>query len=262
MRAVLANGVTLHVADSGPVGAPAVLFGNSLGTDLRLWDALLPLLPKGLRYVRHDKRGHGLSGSPPGPWSVEDLARDAAALIEAMDLGPVVFVGLSIGGMIGQQLAAARPDLVRALVLSNTAARMGTPQMWSARVDAIRANGLASLESPILDRWFGPTFRQSPEAPLWGAMLTRTTQAGYLACCQAIAAADLTEQTARLRLPALAIAGACDGALSPDLVAATARLVPGTACHVIPDTGHLPCVESPRAYGARLTPFLKAHTHA
>jgi len=262
MRAVRANGVWLHVAERGPVGAPAVLFANSLGTDLRLWDGLLPLLPEGLRYVRYDKRGHGLSDAPPGPWSIADLADDAAALIEVLGLGPVVFVGLSIGGMIGQHLAAARPDLVRALVLSNTAARMGTPDMWSARIESIRAHGLAHLEHAILDRWFGPSFRHSPEARLWGAMLTRTSRNGYISCCEAIASADLRERTAGLRLPALAIAGEFDGALSPDLVAATARLLPGAQYHVIPGAGHLPCVETPHALACLLGPFLRSHTHA
>jgi len=261
MRAVRANGVVLHVADSGPVGAPAVLFANSLGTDLRLWDAVLPHLPRGLRYVRYDKRGHGLSETPRGEWTIADLAQDAAALVEALALGPVVFVGLSIGGMIGQQLAATRPDLVRALVLSNTAARMGDPEMWAARMAAIRAGGLEALQGAILDRWFGPAFRHSPEAALWGAMLTRTPRDGYLACCAAIAGADLSAQTARLRLPALAIAGEHDGASPPDLVAATARLIPGTPCHVIPGAGHLPCVEAPMPYAERLAPFLKEHTH-
>lgn len=262
MRAITANGVTLHVADSGPKGAPAVVFANSLGSDLRLWDAVLPHLPQGLRYIRYDKRGHGLSECPKGGWSIADLARDAEALIEALDAGPVVFVGLSIGGMIGQQLAATRPDLLRALVLSNTAARMGTPEIWAQRIDAIKAGGIAAIESTILDRWFGPAFRHSPEASLWGAMLSRTPQSGYLACCEAIAKADLTDQTAQLRLPTLAIAGQHDGSSPPDLVAATAALIPGATCHTLPGTGHLPCVEAPAAYAALLSPFLTEHAHA
>lgn len=261
MRAVQANGVTLHVAETGPRTAPAVLFCNSLGTDLRLWDALLAHLPRGLRYIRYDKRGHGLSECPPGDWSIADLARDAEQLIEALGAGPVIFVGLSIGGMIGQQLATARPDLVRALVLSNTAARMGSPDIWAQRIAAIRAGGIAVLESAILDRWFGPACRHSPDAALWGTMLARTPQAGYLACCAAIAGADLTQQTARLRLPTLAIAGEFDGASPADLVAATAALIPGAQCHIISGAGHLPCVECPADYAARLIPFLKEHTH-
>lgn len=261
MRAINANGVTLHVQEDGvPNGAP-VVFANSLGTDLRLWNALIPLLPEGLRLIRYDKRGHGLSDCPDGPYSLDDLTADAAALIEALDLGPVTFVGLSIGGMIGQSLAANRPDLVRALVLSNTAAKMGTPAIWKERIDAINAQGLAAMEAAILDRWFGPAFRATPEAALWGALLSRTPVAGYVGCCAAIAAADLTDSTAGLRLPTLAIAGSQDGASPPDLVAATAALIPNAECHVIDGAGHLPCVENPAATAAILTPFLKEHAY-
>jgi 3-oxoadipate enol-lactonase len=261
MRAVLANGVTLHVRQDGdPAGVP-VLFANSLGTDLRLWDGLLPHLPGGLRLIRFDMRGHGLSSCPPGPYPMADLADDAAGLIGALGCGPVVCVGLSIGGMVGQMLAARRPDLVRALVLSNTAARMGSPQMWQDRMAAIAAQGLAPLEGAILDRWFGPAFRARPESALWGAMLTRTPVAGYLGCCAAIAGADLTDSTRALRLPAVAIAGSHDGASPPDQVAATAALIPGATCHLIAGAGHLPCVEDPAAYAACLVPFLKEHAH-
>ncbi|TNF17595.1 MAG: 3-oxoadipate enol-lactonase [Rhodobacteraceae bacterium] len=261
MRAVKANGVMLHVREDGdPKGAP-VVFANSLGSDLRIWDAILPRLPEGLRVIRYDKRGHGLSECPEATYSMDDLTRDAEALIEALGCGPVTFVGLSIGGMIGQSLAARRPDLVRALVLSNSAARMGEAAMWQDRIAAIRADGLASLESGILDRWFGPGFRNRPEARLWGAMLSRTPEAGYIGCCAAIAGADLTETTRALRLPAMAIAGSHDGSSPPALVAATADLIPGATCHVIDGAGHLPCVEDPAGYAAVLTPFLKEHAH-
>ena len=262
MRVVNANGVSLHVQDSGdPNGAP-VLFANSLGTDLRVWDAIIPLLPEGLRLIRYDTRGHGLSGCPDGPYTMDDLASDAAALIEALDLGAVTFVGLSIGGMIGQTLAARRPDLIRALVLSNTAAKMGDAASWADRITAIKKNGLSALEGAILDRWFGPDFRASPEAALWGAMLSRTPAAGYVGCCAAIAAVDLTDSTAALRLPTVAIAGRHDGASPPDLVAATAALIPEAQVHVIEGAGHLTCVENPVAFAAVLNPFLKEHAYA
>lgn len=262
MRAVNANGVTLHVQEDGDSNGTPVVFANSLGTDLRLWDAIIPLLPDGLRLVRYDKRGHGLSDCPEGSYTIDDLTADAAALIEGLDLGPVIFVGLSIGGMIGQSLASRRPDLVRALVLSNTAARMGEPTTWEERITAVNKKGLAAIEKAVLDRWFGPTFRATPEAALWGALLSRTPAAGYVGCCAAIAAADLTNITAGLRLPTLAIAGSHDGASPPDLVAATAALIPGSQVHVIDGVGHLPCIENPTAYAAILNPFLKENANA
>jgi len=259
MRSLVSNGVTLHIREDGDPDGQPVMFANSLGTDLRLWDALIPHLPGGLRFVRYDKRGHGLSDCPCGPYNMDDLVADAEGVIETLGLGPVTFVGLSIGGMIGQHLAAQRPDLVKALALSNTAARMGEPAMWQDRMAAIRKDGIASLEAAILDRWFGPEFRPSEEARLWGAMLSRTPVEGYLGCCAAIAETDLTGETAKLRIPTLAIAGSHDGASPPDLVQATAALIPGADFQVIAGAGHLPCVEAPVAYGEILSKFLKDH---
>lgn len=262
MRMVRANNMSFHVVESGSATGPAVVFANSLGTDLRLWDAILPFLPDGFRYVRYDMRGHGLSECPDGPYSIADLAADAEALIETLQLGPVMFIGLSIGGMIGLSLAARKPDLVRALVFSNSAAKMGTSDLWRGRIEAIRKDGLQSLEVAILDRWFGPDFRTTPEAALWGAMLSRSPQEGYLACCAAIADADLTDITKTLRLPFLAIAGSHDGASPAELVAETAALIPSSVCQTIQGAGHLPCVETPQAYAAVLTPFLESFANA
>lgn len=247
----------MHIRIDGPDDAPTVVFGNSLGTDLRLWDALLPHLP-GIRALRFDKRGHGLS-DPGGPCTLSDLADDAAALIAAAAPGPVVFVGLSIGGMIAQDLAARRPGLIRAVVLSNSAARMGNPDLWAARIKAVTDGGVASIAESVADRWFSPAFRAGPAARPWVNMLARTSAEGYAMACAAIAGADLTAATATLRLPALVIAGDLDGASPPDLVGATAALIPGAAFHVIPGTGHLPPVEAPEAVAALLRPFLKDH---
>lgn len=250
----------LHVQADGPETAPAVVFANSLGTDLRLWDKVLPLLPRDLRMVRYDKRGHGLSGLGGGD-RLDDHAEDAIAVIEAVAKGPVVFVGLSIGGLIAQRLAELRPDLIRALVLSNTAARLGTEASWQARIDAVQAGGLESIADAVMERWFAAPFRATPELALWRSMLARTPAAGYIAACRALASGDQTEATRRLRVPALVIAGGADGASPPDLVRATAGLIPGAAFHVIPGAGHLPCVEAPDAWAGLVGPFLKAHAH-
>lgn len=261
MRVAELNGTRLHWREDGdPDGAP-VVFANSLGTDLRLWDAILPLLPEGLRFIRYDKRGHGLSDCPPGPYSIDMLAEDAGALIDMLDLRDPVFVGLSIGGMIGQCLAAKRPGLLRALVLSNTAAQMGTPEMWEQRMEAIRQGGIAAVAGPVLERWFAPDFRARPEAALWGNMLERTPKDGYLACCAAIAAGDLREGDKGLDLPVLAIAGELDGASPPDVVGATAALIPGARFEIIKGAGHLPCAETPEEHAALIGDFLKETGH-
>lgn len=247
----------MHYRVDGPAEAPTVVFANSLGTDLRLWDAVLPLLPA-IRAIRFDKRGHGLSDAG-GACSIADLAEDAAALIAAEVTGPVVFVGLSIGGMIGQQLAARRPDLLRALVLSNTAARMGTADSWNARIAAVEAGGIAPIADAVMERWFAPAFRATPALAPWRNMLIRTPAEGYAAACGAIAAADLSEQTRGLALPTLVIAGSQDGASPPEVVEATARLIPGADYRVILGAGHLPPVEAPAVFAATLAPFLTEH---
>ncbi|RJL21338.1 3-oxoadipate enol-lactonase [Paracoccus siganidrum] len=247
----------MHYRIDGPEQAPTVVFANSLGTDLRLWDALLAHLP-GFRAIRFDKRGHGLSDGTD-TLRIEDLAEDAAALIEAEGRGPVVFVGLSIGGMIGQSLAARRPELLRALVLSNTAAKMGTPDAWRDRIAAVRAGGCAAIADAVMERWFGPAFRATHALRLWRNMLARSDAHGYAAACEAIAQADLAATTATLRLPTLAIGGDLDGASPPEQVRATANLIPGAEFRLLPGTGHLPCVEDPAGYAAILVPFLKEH---
>ncbi|WP_373945510.1 3-oxoadipate enol-lactonase [Paracoccus marcusii] len=248
----------LHYRLDGPTGAPVVLMANSLGTDLRLWEAVLPLLPQGLRYLRYDKQGHGLSDLGAAD-RIADHAADAAALIEAVAPGPVVVLGLSIGGLIAQRLAADRPDLVRALILSNTAARLGTPESWQARIEAVERDGMAGIADAVMERWFAPAFRATPALAPWRNMLARTPAAGYVAACRALAGADQRQTSAALRLSTMVIAGEADGASPPDVVRATADLIPGATFHLIPGAGHLPCVETPDAHAALMTPFLERH---
>ncbi|WCR11188.1 3-oxoadipate enol-lactonase [Paracoccus stylophorae] len=255
------NDVDLHYADQGPVDGPAVVFSNSLGTDFRVWDPLLPHLPDGLRILRHDKRGHGLSQETPGPYSIEQMADDAAGLIRHVGLSRVVFVGLSIGGLIGQSLAARHPDLLAGLVISNSAARIGDAAMWNDRIAAIRADGLASIAAPTMERWFSPAFRDSGAAAPWQRMLERQPLEGYVACCAALASADLRDATAQLDLPVQLIAGALDGSTPSDLVRDTADLIADARFDVIDGAGHIPCVEAPGAYAAILTRFLKEIGH-
>lgn len=259
MKLIDLGEVQLHYRDEGE-GAP-IVFANSLGTDLRLWDQVVALLPKGLRIIRYDKRGHGLSSCPPAPYSMGNLVRDTEALLDFLNVKECVFVGLSIGGMIAQGLAVKRMDLVRAMVISNTAAKIGTREMWDTRIEAARQGGIEALADAVMERWFSKTFRSTAELALWRNMLTRQPDEGYIGCSAAISGTDMMTPTSGLTLPTLAIAGSEDGSTPPDLVRETAKLIKGSRFHLIRDAGHLPCVEKPEEYAETLITFLKEIGH-
>lgn len=253
--------VRIHYRVDGPSDGAPVVFANSLGTDLRLWDSILPLLPSGLRIIRFDKRGHGLSTCPPSPYSMGSLVADTEKLLDHLEVKDCVFVGLSIGGMIAQGLAVKRLDMIRAMVLSNTAAKIGTPEMWSERIEGVRNGGIENLADAVMTRWFSKGFCALPELELWRNMLTRQEDEGYIGCSAAISGTDFYATTAKLRLPTLGISGDEDGSTPPDLVRETTNLIPGSRCQVIRKAGHLPCVEKPQEYANLLTDFLKEVGH-
>lgn len=252
------GGLRLNYRIDGPEDGAPVVFANSLGTDLRLWDEVVARMPEGLRMLRYDKRGHGLSDCPPPPYAMGTLVTDVEKLMDALGFREAIFVGLSIGGMIAQGLAAKRMDLVRAMVLSNTAAKIGTRDMWQDRVAQIEGSGIAAISAGTMERWFAKPFHRSSGFPAWQHMLERTPQKGYIGCCQAIAGSDFMTPTSGLRLPVLGIAGSEDGSTPPDLVRETVDLVPGSRLEIIRGAGHLPCVEKPDDYAALLTEFFRA----
>lgn len=261
----------MHVADlpdialnyriEGPDDGLPVVFVNSLGTDYRLWDQLLPLLPEGLRFVRYDKRGHGLSECPSPPYSMGTLVTDLERLLDHLVVRDAVIVGCSIGGLIAQGLAVKRLDQVRAMVLSNTGAKIGTQQMWADRIAAIEKGGIEVLADVVMERWFSKEFCATAELKAWRNMLVRTPAAGYIGCSHAIAGTDFYTTTASLTLPTLAIAGSEDGSTPPDLVRETGALVKGSKFALIRGAGHLPMVEKPERFAEVLTAFLKEIGH-
>lgn len=253
--------IRLEVRDEGAKDAPAVMFANSLGTDLRLWDQILPHLPDNLRIIRYDMRGHGGSDCPPGPYSMGQLVRDAEQVLDHLAVRNCVFVGLSIGGMVAQGLAIKRLDLVRAIVLSNTGAKIGQPSMWDDRIAAARAGGIEALADATMERWFTRDFRASPDMQFWRDMMTEQRLEGFLGCMHAISGTDFYTPTSGLRLPALGIAGSDDGSTPADLVRETVDLIPGSDFHLIRRAGHLPCVEQPEEYAKVLTGFLDKIGH-
>ncbi|MBM1222208.1 3-oxoadipate enol-lactonase [Ponticoccus sp. SC2-23] len=241
--------------------APTIVFANSLGTDLTLWDPMLPHLPGGLRLIRYDKRGHGRSSVPPAPYSMGALVSDAEAVCDAWEVKDCLFVGLSVGGLIAQGLAVKRLDLVRGLVLSNTAAKIGTKERWQERIDAVMSSGMEAVADGVLERWFGSAFLASPDLAPWRALLLATPPEGYAGVCAAIAGTDFFSTTSGLRLPTMGIAGSEDQSTPPDMVRETTGLVPGSRFELIRKAGHLPCVEKPEEYAALLVDFMKEIGH-
>lgn len=253
------NGVVLHVQDLGPAEKPALVFSNSLGTDFRIWTDVAGRLADRFRIVLYDKRGHGLSETGEPPYSIAEHVADLAALLDDLAIEGAVVCGLSVGGLIAQGLYASRPELVSALVLCDTAHKIGSAELWNTRMAAIEKGGIASIAEAILERWFSRALREDDPVALagWRAMLTRTPQAGYLGTCAAIRDADFTEEAGRIAVPALCLVGAEDGATPPDLVRALADLVPGARYEVIEGAGHLPCIERPSAVAELVEAFIE-----
>lgn len=253
--------VTLNYRVDGRPDGPPVVFANSLGTNLHLWDGVIARLPDNLRIIRYDKRGHGESSIPDAPYKMGTLIRDTERLLDHLEVRDCVFVGLSIGGMIAQGLAIKRLDLVRAMVLSNTGAKIATQKMWDDRIATLRSEGLGAMANEIMVRWFSRRYRDTPDLTQWRDMLIATPEEGYAGCCAAIAGTDFYSTTAEMTLPTLGIAGTEDGATPPDLVRETVGLIKGSQFHLMRGVGHLPCAEAPDEYAKVLGEFLESIGH-
>jgi 3-oxoadipate enol-lactonase/4-carboxymuconolactone decarboxylase len=247
-------------------GGPCVVFANSLGSDQSLWDGVIEDLPRGFDTLTYDLRGHGLSGLSEG-YRVPDMADDLIALIEALGLSDVILCGVSVGGMISQSVAARRPDLLRAVILSNTAPRIGDAARWNDRIAAVEKGGVESIADAILENWFAPAFRSIDPArwQLCRVMLCRTPAAGYAATCAAIRDSDLRADAAAIAVPVLCLGGAEDRSVPPDAVAALAAAIPGARLEILDGVGHLPAIEAPARVAALIeqaadAPAPRSHT--
>ena len=255
------NGINIHYKLEGPENGPSIVFSNSLGTDMRIWDEVISYLPKNLKILRYDKRGHGLSDCPNSPYSMGTLVKDIEALMDTLKLKNSLLIGLSIGGMIAQGLAVKRLDLVRAMVLSNTAAKIGNSEIWEDRINTVKSFGMKALTEETMKRWFSNDFLESKEIHKWKNMVERQPVEGYIGCAHAISGTDFYTPTSSLRLPTIAIAGSEDGSTPPDLVRETSNLIPESKFNLIKGAGHIPCVEAPIKYANILSGFMKELGH-
>jgi 3-carboxy-cis,cis-muconate cycloisomerase len=249
--------VRIHYRWDGPPYKPVLVLANSLGTNLTLWDAQIPDFLAHFRVLRYDKRGHGHSSAPPGPYTIEQLGRDVLALLDGLGVEQCYFCGLSIGGMIGQWLAVNAPERLIKLVLCNTAAKIGTVESWNTRMDLVTAGGVEAAIPLVLTRWFTPAFQKTaPEVVArTRKMLASTNAAGYVATCAAIRDMDQREAVSKIKVKTLVAAGSCDSVTPPADGKYLADSIAGASYVELP-AAHLSNVEAPEEFNASVIEFL------
>lgn len=259
MPEISANGCTIHVEVEGPQGAPVLMLSNSLGTNLHMWDGQVAAFTRHFRLVRFDRRGHGRSGVPKGPYSMERLGRDALAILDALGIERTNWCGLSMGGMEGQWLGAHAGSRIVKLILSNTSCYFADKTIWNERIEQVRDKGLAALVDATMERWFTAEFRRrSPEAIAgMREMFLATDVEGYVGCGFAIRDMDHRSLLAKIRAPTLVIAGRHDPATTLEAGEFIAEHVPGAKLAVL-DAAHIANLEQPNAYNDTVLDFLLA----
>ena len=237
--------VDVHHRLDGPEDAPVLVLSNSLGTANRMWDENLPGLVERFRVLRYDTRGHGESPAPPGPYTVEELAGDALALLDSLGIERVLWAGVSLGGMTGLWLAANAPECIERLAACCTAAHLPPAEMWADRAATARGEGMGTLTVAALERWFSPAYTESaPEViERFRADLLATPPEGYASCCEAIGRHDLRDKLGAITAPTLVVAGGDDPATPPDKAEEIAAGVPDARLEVLPGARHLANVE-------------------
>jgi 3-oxoadipate enol-lactonase len=247
----------IHYDLAGPAKAPVLVLSNSLGTDFSMWDAQMATFQKHLRVLRYDTRGHGKSDVTPGPYSIEQLGRDVVGLLDELRLERVHFCGLSMGGMIGIWLALNAPQRMDKLILCNTAAKIGTPEVWKARIDAVRAGGMQSISGAVMERWFTAAFRaKSPEiVATIQRMVEKTNPEGYAANCAAVRDFDERERVASIRVSTLVICGTHDPSTTPADARFLSERIAGARLAEL-EAAHLSNIEDQEQFTAEVSAFL------
>jgi 3-oxoadipate enol-lactonase len=237
-----------------------VVLSHALGCDLTMWDALANLLAADCRVIAYDHRGHGSSDAPAGPYAMADLADDAARLLRELDTGPVVWIGLSMGGMVGQELVLRHPSLVGALVLAHTTSGypVAARDVWRQRIVTVEAHGTEAIADAVMGRYFHEGFRATHPATVarFRQRLVTTDVQGYAGCCAAVGGVDTTARLGRIAVPTLVLAGELDQGTPVDMAQTLASGIPDARLQVLADASHLGAVEQPDAFAAAVTGFV------
>jgi 3-oxoadipate enol-lactonase len=253
-----ADGVRLAYRLDGPEDAPALVLAHALGLNLNMWDPQVPALAGRFRVVRYDSRGHGRSNVPAGPYTLERLALDLVAVLDALGIEHADVCGISLGGMGVQWVAVHRPDRVHRPVLANTSARIGTQANWTERMEAVCAGGMEAIRDDVVARFLSERFRREhpDETRQIAQMLDSTPAEGYIAACAALRDADLRSQVGSIRAPALLVAGGLDVAVPPGQMQELHAAIAGSELVVLQDAAHLASVEQPETFIAHALAFL------
>lgn len=255
------SAVDLHCIDSGGRGEP-VLLAHAIGCDRRMWDELAAALAPRHRVIAIDARGHGKSPLPPRPWSLADMADDAARLLDRLGIARAHWVGLSMGGMVGQAFALAHPERLGRLVIANSTSSYGPGGrgLWDNRIRLVGEGGLAAIRDMVAARYFSPAFTEAHPAAVQRVMqrFLETPADGYLGCCEAIREMDFLDALPRIAAPTLVIAGELDAGTPPAMSKAIADRIPGARLAVIAGASHLSVVENPAGFSALISGFLAA----
>jgi 3-oxoadipate enol-lactonase len=251
--------VRIHYELAGAEHAPVLMFSNSLGTDLTMWNVQMPEVAKTFRVLRYDKRGHGQSSAPAGPYTIEMLGRDAVALLDYLKFDKVNFCGLSIGGQTGMWLGLHAAARLNKLILSSTAAKIGTPEMWNPRIETVRKSGTKAVSAAVIERWFTAGFRakEPAEVARIQRFLDSANAEGYVGCCAAVRDFDAREKLHAIRRPTLVISGKHDPATTPADGRWVSEQIPGSK-FVELDAAHLSNIEAAREFTTAITQFLAA----
>jgi 3-oxoadipate enol-lactonase len=257
MPVVDADGTPINVSVEGKAGAPVLMFSNSLGTDLHMWDEQAQHFGKNYQVVRYDQRGHGKSGAPEGPYSIERLGKDVLAILNALDIQRVNYCGLSMGGMTGMWLARFAPDRFDKMIFANTAPKSQTPDSWNTRIGMVRAKGLDGIADAVMNIWFTKEYREkAPDAIVrMRKMMISHNPTGYIGCCSAIRDMDQRWAISDIKLPSLIIAGRGDNATPLKDSEFMKQQIAGSELVAL-DAGHISNVEQSAAFTAALEKFL------
>ena len=253
--------VDLQCTDSGGSGE-AVLLAHAIGCDRRMWDDLVPARAPRRRVSAIDARGHGKSPLPARPWSLEDMADDAARLLDRLGVARADWVGLSMGGMVGQAFALRHPGRLGRLVLANTTSSYGPDgrTMWENRIRLITEGGLAAIRDMVTARYFSEAFIARHPEIVQRVMdrFMETPADGYLGCCEAIRELEYTAALPRIHAAALVIAGEIDQGTTPAMARVIANGILGARLAIVPGASHLSAVEMPAEFNALVADFLAA----